>query len=111
MSKYGNRRVTLDGYAFDSLAESRRYQELCLLLAAGAICQLEVHPRYELIPKFKDSTGKSHRAIVYEGDFAYLEERKVVVEDVKGHEVPVWKLKQKLFLYKYPEIELRVIRA
>ena len=47
-SKYGNQKVALDGHTFDSRAEARRYQELHLLLAAGEITDLVVHPRFAL---------------------------------------------------------------
>ena len=30
MSKYHNKKVTVDNYVFDSIAESKRYKELCL---------------------------------------------------------------------------------
>ena len=39
MSKYRNKRVTLDGIHFDSLAEARRYGELKLLELISAIAE------------------------------------------------------------------------
>lgn len=105
----GNKRVTIDGYAFDSVNESRRYQELKLLLQASAIIGLGVHPLYELQAAFTDATGRHHRAISYEGDFCYLEDGVVVVEDVKGYRTEVFKLKEKLFRFRYPHIDFRVI--
>ena len=37
MSKYNNKRITIDGITFDSLAEERRYRELRLLWRANEI--------------------------------------------------------------------------
>jgi len=108
--KYGNRRVQLDGYTFDSAKEAARYQELRLLEQAGVIVALTVHPRYELLPAFRDAQGRWHRNIEYEADFAYSEDGRVIVEDTKGVETDTFKLKRKLFCYKYSRIyELRVL--
>lgn len=110
-NKYQARRVTLDGIAFDSQAEAARYAELKLLQAAGAIAGLRVHPRFELQAAFEDREGRRWPAIVYEADFVYTEHGAQVLEDVKGYETPVWKLKRKLFLKQYPALTLRVIPA
>jgi hypothetical protein len=109
-----NARVTLcDGYRFDSLAEARRYRELKLLEKAGEIRYLLVHPRYAILDKFTDSAGRKHRAIVYEADFSYVETATGAnaVEDIKGVATAVWRLKEKMFLYRYPQLDLRVIKC
>lgn len=94
-----------DGRMFDSKAEAQRYQELAALHRAGAINGLMCQPRYVLIDK-----SRHGRAIEYVGDFGYLEAGRAVVEEVKGFETPVWRLKRRLFLERYPEIELRVVK-
>lgn len=110
-AKYHNNVVEYDGYRFDSQAEALRYQALKVLENQGEIQDLKVHPRYELLPKFKDKDGKTHRATVYEGDFEYIEKGQKVCEDVKGMALPVFKLKAKLFVFRFPDIELRVLRV
>lgn len=110
MSKYNARSTIYNGYKFDSLAEAHRYGELCLLQQAGQISALSVHPLFYLQPSFIDNTGKRQRAIKYEADFAYIENGKKVVEDVKGVETPVFKLKAKIFKKVFPNLELRIIR-
>jgi hypothetical protein len=110
VSKYRNKPTKLNGYNFDSVAEAGRYADLCLLVFERSISALEVHPVFELQPAFVDSTGKRQRAIKYEADFAYTENGKIIVEDVKGFETQTWRIKKRLFLYKYPEYELRVIK-
>lgn len=111
MSKYHSVKVKLDGYTFDSKAEAARYGELRLLEKAGEITELKVHPDYQLINPFQ-YRGKWDRGVIYEGDFEYLDsEGAVVVEDVKGMMTPVFRLKYKLFIRKYPNIDFRIIQA
>ena len=107
-SKYRNKRVTLDGYIFDSQAEARRYGELKLLHQAGEIHKLVVHPRYTLLDPFAVK-GIKYRGIVYEADFEFVEDGKTVVVDVKGMKTQVFRLKEKLFLNRYGDkYEFRV---
>lgn len=110
-SKYNNRKIEADGYTFDSIAEYHRYTELKLLQIAGEISNLRVHPVYPLQKSFLTPEGKSVRSIKYEADFDYQENDVTVVEDVKGVETAVFKLKHKMFLQKYPEIVFRIIKA
>jgi hypothetical protein len=106
VNKYHARPVTDQGIRFDSQAEHRRWCELRLLEQAGAITDLRVHPRYELLPK-----TASERAVHYEGDFEYREGGLTVVEDVKGVATPTFRLKASMFRRRYPGIELRIINA
>lgn len=109
MSKYNNKKVQVDMYVFDSIAESKRYNELKLLEKAGKIKELELQPRFLLQEGFKKN-GKTYRKIEYVADFQYEENGKLVVEDVKGIQTDVFKLKHKLFEHEYPEYELRIIK-
>ena len=112
-SKFGNKRVDYDGYTFDSLMEMRRYQELRLLEAAGQIIHLTVHPKYCLIDGYRRRpSGEWIRAVYYIADFEYVETDTCnrVIEDVKGSETGLFKLKRKLFEQKYP-YELRLTQA
>jgi len=52
--------------------------------------------------------GKTVRSIVYKADFEYLEDGQTIIEDVKGVQTPVFKLKMKLFLTGYPKLVLRL---
>ena len=83
-AKYGNKKVELDGYVFDSKAEAARYQDLVLTQAAGDIDLLSCQPKFVLQEGFKDRTGKHERAITYTADFEYWEGSLHVVEDVKS---------------------------
>ena len=110
MSKFNNRKVKREGYVFDSKAEYEHYRGLKLLAYSGEITGLEVHPVFELQPGFTKA-GKRHRAISYEADFAYFEKGKRVIVDVKGKATDLFRLKQKLFEYRYPELELTVVKV
>lgn len=109
MNKYKNKKVQIDMYVFDSIAESRRYKELALLEKAGEIENLQLQPKFLLQESFKKN-GKTYRKIEYIADFIYEEKGKVIVEDVKGMETKEFKIKRKLFEYKYPSLELRIIK-
>lgn len=109
MNKYRNKKVILDDYVFDSIQESRRYKELKLLLKAKEIQDLELQPHFLLQESFKKN-GKTYRKIEYIADFKYKENGKTIVEDVKGMQTDIFKLKHKLFEKKYPELELRIIK-
>lgn len=104
--KYGNKRVQEDGFTFDSLAELRRYRELLLLLRAGAICTLRIHPRYRLIVN-------GVTVCAYTADFDYDEDGALVVEDVKSPATcrnAVYRLKRRL-MFACHGIVIREVEA
>jgi hypothetical protein len=105
VSKYNNRRVTLDGHTFDSVAERRRYQELCLLRAAGELTGLVTHPRFPLVVN-------GVPIATYEADFGYTETAtgRAVVEDVKGVRTDVYRIKCRLMRACYG-IEVKEVAA
>ena len=107
-SKYNNKKTQIDMYVFDSVAEAKRYKELKLLERAGEISNLELQPRFILQDSFKKN-GRTYRKIEYVADFKYIEKGKIIVEDVKGIQTDVFKIKHKLFEKIYPELELKII--
>lgn len=109
-SKYHSKKVILDGIEFDSKKEAKRYSELKLLERAGQIKDLELQKVFELQPSFKKN-GKTYRKTTYKADFCYFdnEKGKYIVEDVKGFKTEVYKLKKKMFEYKYQDLELKEI--
>lgn len=100
MNKYHNKRVVIDGKVFDSKKEAERYQVLKMLESANIISNLSRQVPFELVPK-----QKNERAVKYIADFMYVETAtgKIIVEDVKGFKTDAYKLKRKLFKYRYPE--------
>lgn len=108
-NKYKNKEIIIDNKKFQSIAEGKRYKELKLLLRAKKISNLELQPHFLLQDRFKKN-GKTYRKIEYIADFKYIENGKTIVEDVKGIQTDVFKIKHKLFENKYPELELRIIK-
>lgn len=107
-SKYGNKKTVLDGIHFDSKKEASRYLVLKDMLKNKEIENLELQPKFLLQDSFKYK-GNTERKIYYIADFSYVQKGKIVVEDVKGKKTDVYKLKRKLFLYKYNNIEFREV--
>ena len=109
-SKYRNKKVTVDGIKIDSQKEAEYYCKLKLLKQAGEIKDFGLQPRYELQPAF-EKNGKKYRAITYIADFVIVNnDGTTEVVDVKGVETQVFKIKQKLFEYKYPDLTLKIVK-
>lgn len=89
--KYRNIPTTLGGLTFASRAEARRYGELLLLERAGAISDIVLQPRFQLLVN-------GTKVGTYVGDFAYRENNILRVEDVKSAatKTPVYKIKRNL---------------
>jgi hypothetical protein len=79
----------------------------------GEITDFELQHVFELQPRFTKN-GVKHREIRYLADFrvTYPDGHKVI-EDVKGrggYTTPEFKLKLKLFEYKFPELKLEIVQ-
>lgn len=99
-SKYGNRKVTVDGLTFDSAKEAKRWRELCLLERAGAISDLQWQAKYELLPSQRVGGKVVERPVTYIADFVYRDKAgNTVVEDTKGFRTKEYIIKRKLMLY------------
>lgn len=113
--KYHNKNTVADGIKFDSKLEAERYAQLKILERAGVIRDLELQPEYELLPSFRKN-GKIWRRTLYKADFRYIlaEDDRTIIEDVKGSTAvitDVFRLKQKLFEYKYPEYTICIVTS
>jgi len=103
-SKYRAIRTTVDGLTFASKAEAARYSDLKLLERSGYITGLILQPRFPLIVEGK-------KICSYVADFSFKDrEGRHVIEDVKGVQTPVYKLKSKLFHALYPMFRITEIR-
>ena len=104
-SKHKNKHVRLDGYTFDSQAEARRYQDLKLLLKAGKVEKLKVHPVYEI-------TVMDIHIGDYEADFVYfdVELGREITEDVKGQRTDLYRWKKNLMKAIYG-IDIKEVEA
>lgn len=103
-NKFNAKSIVIDGHKFPSKKEAQRYQELKLLEKAGKIKNLELQPKFEIIPKQK-YRGKTLRKAEYTPDFKYLDidNNEWVIEEVKGMPTVDYVLRKKLFILKYGE--------
>jgi len=103
-SKYNNKKITVDGTAFDSKKEAAHYLLLKDRLNIGEIKLLSLQPSFTLQEGFRYE-GKAIRPIKYIADFMYHEGDTVVVVDVKGFKTEVYNLKKKMFLSRYRQMK------
>lgn len=118
MTKYHNKKITVDGITFDSKKEANRYRELLLLEYAKKISNLRRQVKFVLIPaqyeksteKYKkgENKGQLKRGVLLErecsyiADFVYIDENgKKVVEDTKGMRTKDYIIKRKLMLERH----------
>ena len=90
-SKYGAKKTIVGGIKFDSIRESRRFQELELMQRTGLISELQLQQSFDLIVN-------GMKICRYVADFVYVEKKRQIVEDVKGVKTPSYNLKKKLML-------------
>ena len=100
-NKYNNVKTEIDGFKFDSTAESRYYSELKLRKEAGDIKSFSMQPKFTLQEGFSKH-GKRHRAITYTADFKITHNNgEIEMVDVKGSITQVFRIKEKLYRAKY----------
>ena len=100
-SKYRNTKIVVDNIMFDSIREAERYKELKLLERAKEVAELKLQPRFKLSCGGKPIKVRSKgfpggRHLTYIADFQYWDcaTHKTVVEDVKGFDTPVSRMKR-----------------
>lgn len=113
MTKYKNKKVIVDGVQFDSILESKYYKELVRLKQNKQIKDFELQPKFTLQDKYKNAEGKTIRSIEYVADFKVIHlNGDYEIIDCKGSKfvlTPVFKLKKKLFEYKFPSVKLKCL--
>jgi Protein of unknown function (DUF1064) len=88
-NKYGAVPTIVDGIRFASKLEAARYAQLRQMQSVGLIRNLELQPRFPCVVN-------SVKVCDYVADFAYFRDNTRVIEDVKGVQTDVFKLKWKL---------------
>ena len=107
ISKYHNKTTEVDGILFDSQKEAEYYTNLLWLKRSGAVTDIKLQPEFVLQPAY-EREGKKIRPIIYRADFKVTEASgHVYYVDTKGMKTPVYLLKKKMLLYKYPDIDFR----
>ena len=121
-NKYHNEKCEYDGIKFDSHKERDRYIFLKSLQDKGVISELKCQPRFTVCPEVYEEREvtyetkklkvqktairqvKINNAHYYYGDFSYLLNGSLVVEDIKSSPdnlTDLYKLKKSLVLYFY----------
>lgn len=103
-SKYHNQKVEINGRSFDSKKESKDWMKLKSMEDSGLIKDLRCQVPFELQPKYTTKDGRKIRAITYVADFVYERDGVMYAQDSKGMKTDVYKIKRKMFEYKYPDI-------
>ena len=104
-SKYGARKVTVDGIKFDSQLEADYYVQLKLLQRAG---QIDGFCRQGRFVVTEGANGE--RATEYVCDFVvFYPNGTFQIVDTKGVETEVFKLKRKAFAEKYPKLKINLL--
>lgn len=103
MSKYGAKKVTIDGITFDSKAEGRYYEHLQKLKKSGLVEDFKMQKAFTLLDRFAHpQTGRIVRAITYKADFEVIyTDGRIEVVDIKGFLTPEFKIKAKMFMFRY----------
>lgn len=96
MTKYGAQRAVVDGTAFASKREARRWAELLLLQRAGEITDLRRQVKIGMEGRDGPILTQTGRKAAYVADFTYVDPRNgcLVIEDAKGFPTPEYKLKR-----------------
>jgi len=97
--KYRNTPTVIGAEKYRSKREARRHQDLLLLQRAGHIADLLREVPYQLAPGVKiEGEARARPAVRYVADFIYRDMRTglVVVEDAKGVQTDVYRLKKHL---------------
>lgn len=107
--KYGNAITEVDGIRFDSRKEAKYYEDLLWQQRTGAVKSIELQPEFVLQPAY-EVAGRKIRPIIYKADFKVTEaDGHVYYVDTKGMKTPVYLLKKKMLLYKFPDIDFREV--
>ncbi len=137
--KIAHKKTTIDGITFDSKMESDYYVYLKAEKAAKRIKSFELQPEFILQPKHFIMNGKVHietdsdykemdklrkkhnkenpdnkigiiQAIKYISDFLIVyADDSIKTIDVKGIKTTDFKLKEKMFNFKYPDMNLECV--
>jgi hypothetical protein len=104
-TKYNSSKVEFQGITFDSKQEFDFYLELLSQKERGEISEIQLQPKFELLPKY-EYQGKKKQGISYTADFAVVKNGELVIFDVKGMETQQGNMRRKMFEQKYPKYNL-----
>lgn len=94
-NKYNNIRVvTKDGIKHASKKEAKRWMDLCFLEKQGKIKNLRRQVRFPLLINYI-------KIGAYIADFVYEQREQEIIEDTKGFQTSIFKIKKKIFEAQY----------
>lgn len=110
-NKYGAKKVEIDGHVFPSKRESAYYLVYKDMLERGEIVNLELQPRFTIIPAYTNHAGKKVRPCHYTADFLlHFPDGTQKVVEVKGFHTRDYMLRRKLFEWQYREYEFEEVK-
>lgn len=110
LAKFRNKKMEVDGILFDSQKEAYYYIELKIKLSKKEILKFTLQPEFLLQSAYVNKDGKPVREIIYIGDFqVWNNDGTVEIIDTKGFKTKEFRIKKKLFEYKYPNLTLKII--
>ena len=111
-NKYNAEVSMICRHKFDSKKEGQAYLRLLSKQQSGEIKTIELQPRFVLQENF-ERAGIKHKEIVYVADFKVTDwDDHICYIDVKSkvtEKNAVYRLKRKLLLFKFPDIDFREI--
>lgn len=115
MSKYNNKKTIINNILFDSKREGEYYEELCFMQqdhSDEGVKSFILQPKFLLQEAF-NKDGTHYRPIYYIADFDVIyNSGKREIIDVKSDftkKMSVFRLKQRLFDYKFPNLTLVIV--
>ena len=107
MQKYNAKKTEYRGIVYDSKWEAEKAYQLDMLERAGQIRDLRRQVRFILQDEYVNNKGEKVRPISYIADFVYhdVKNNKDIVMDTKSPatRTQAYRIKKKMFEYRYPE--------
>ena len=105
-NKYGAKSREIDGHEFPSLKEADYYLMYKDMLQQGELINLELQPKFTLIPAFKGKDGKTEKSVNYTADFRLTyPDGHIVIVEVKGYKTRDYVIRRKLFKWQHRDID------
>ena len=111
-NKHRGTKTRVDGILFHSKLESMFYSHLKSLKEQGIVEKFEMQVPFQLLDPFQTKSGEMIRGIKYISDFVvwYVGKDQPTVIDTKGWITPIFSIKKKLLLHRYPDIDFQIIK-
>ena len=109
MNKLNNKKVKYKYQGQDIVFDSKMEFEYFIEVILKNKLKFEFQPKFILQEGFTTKDGKKIRPITYTADFLIYEGKNKVIIEIKGLATNEFKLKKKMFLYKFPDLEYKML--